>query len=291
VNTITGQQCGNGIVEEGEECDCGGTEGCGDNSCCDATTCQFVNGAVCDQSNEQCCQSCQFATNGTVCRASTGECDPQEVCTGSSGNCPADETAPDGRGCGSGLQCASGQCTSRDEQCKSVMGTYTQGNDTYACDSTSCTITCGSPEFGANTCYSIQQNYLDGTTCGGSGKCSNGQCKGSSVSGEVKSWIDDHKPLVIGIAAGVGGLLLFIILGCVVKCCRRRRRNPAMKQQGRPPPPPPGWQGWNGPPPPNAPRGQPMMSGGGGGPMWYGNGQAPPPPPPSYAPRGSVRYA
>merc|ERR1712000_727268 len=34
VVTITGNQCGNGIVEEGEDCDCGGDEGCSGNTCC-----------------------------------------------------------------------------------------------------------------------------------------------------------------------------------------------------------------------------------------------------------------
>lgn len=67
VTTISGQQCGNGIVEEGEDCDCGGTEGCGNNACCDPTTCKFKSGAVCDDSNEACCNNCQLATNGTVC--------------------------------------------------------------------------------------------------------------------------------------------------------------------------------------------------------------------------------
>ena len=38
VETITGQQCGNGIVEGDEQCDCGGEQGCGDNPCCDAAT-------------------------------------------------------------------------------------------------------------------------------------------------------------------------------------------------------------------------------------------------------------
>ncbi|CAD6580269.1 MAG: hypothetical protein ASARMPREDX12_009511 [Alectoria sarmentosa] len=65
VTTITGQQCGNGIVEEGEDCDCGGTANCANNVCCDATTCKFKNGAVCDPSNEDCCTDCQLSNAGT----------------------------------------------------------------------------------------------------------------------------------------------------------------------------------------------------------------------------------
>ena len=173
VTTISGQQCGNGIVEQGEDCDCGGTSGCGDDQCCDATTCKFKNGAVCDDSNEDCCKNCQLAANNTVCRASTSVCDPAETCTGSSPYCPADKMQPDGSSCGSGLQCASGQCTSRDQQCKTVMGSYTQGNDTYACDSINCQLSCASPQFGTGVCYGLQQNFLDGTPCGGGGKCEN----------------------------------------------------------------------------------------------------------------------
>jgi hypothetical protein len=97
VNTISGSQCGNGIVEANEECDCGGVTACGTNPCCDPTTCQFTAKSVCDPSNEDCCTStCQFASNGTVCRASTGICNPQEVCSGTAASCPADTTAPDG---------------------------------------------------------------------------------------------------------------------------------------------------------------------------------------------------
>jgi hypothetical protein len=98
VTTISGSQCGNGIVEAGEDCDCGGTSGCGTDSCCDPTTCKFTANSLCDPSNEECCtSSCQFATNGTICRASTGVCNPQEVCNGASAACPADATAPDGK--------------------------------------------------------------------------------------------------------------------------------------------------------------------------------------------------
>lgn len=175
VTTITPQQCGNGIVEEGEDCDCGGAENCGTNPCCDPGTCRFKNTAVCDDANDECCKSCQFASSGTVCRPSTGVCDPEETCPGNTASCPADKTSPDGQTCGNGpnTQCASGQCTSRDQQCKTLMGSFTANNDTYACNSNDCTLSCASPEFGVGVCYSMQQNFLDGTVCGGGGKCNN----------------------------------------------------------------------------------------------------------------------
>ena len=243
VKTVTEAQCGNGIVENGEECDCGGEQGCTSNSCCDAKTCKFKNNAVCDDSNEDCCKDCQFASQGTVCRASTGECDPKEVCSGNNATCPPDANAPDGQDCGNSLKCASGQCTSRDLQCKTLMGSYTTNNDTYACNSQDCTLSCASPQFGPNECYSMTQNFLDGTPCGGGGTCANvsvlqyylsssrantiqGNCKGSSVGKEIGSWISNNKPLVIGICAGVGGLILLCILGCIVSRCRRKHRAP-----------------------------------------------------------------
>ncbi|KAI9839592.1 MAG: hypothetical protein M1819_002218 [Sarea resinae] len=273
ITTITGSQCGNGIVEEGEECDCGGTTSCGNNTCCDATTCKFKGNAVCDDSNEDCCQSCQFASTNTVCRASTGACDPEEKCTGSSGSCPSDQTAPDGQSCGNGttkLQCASGQCTSRDLQCKTLMGSYTQGNDTYACNSDDCTISCASPEFPANTCYGLQQNFLDGTACGGGGKCENGQCKGSNTAKEIGSWLSHHKAVVIGVASAAGALVLFMLLGALRRCFRRA----GSRQK------PQAWPIQNpGPPPMTAD-------------AYYGNNGHWQQPPPAYRPPdSSVRYA
>ncbi|KAI4094262.1 MAG: hypothetical protein LQ348_001032 [Seirophora lacunosa] len=291
-STITGQQCGNGIVEDGEECDCGGTAGCGDNQCCEPETCRFRAPAVCDDSNESCCRGCQFTPAGVVCRASAGVCDPEETCSGNNATCPTDASAPDGQSCGddsANTECASGQCTSRNQQCKTLMGSFTSNNDTYACNSQECTVSCASPEFGSGVCYSMQQNFLDGTPCGGGGRCSNGQCNGSSTAREIGSWISGHKDIVIGIAAGVGGLILLAILSCCIRRCRRpkrvRARSPPMHQGWAGGPMPPG-NGWN-----NASaRGSRAPNGywnGPSAPQW----QHPPPPvPPQYL-QPSVRYA
>ncbi|KAG8627513.1 hypothetical protein KVT40_004996 [Elsinoe batatas] len=285
VTTITGQQCGNGIVEPGEDCDCGGEQGCGDNACCEPTTCRFRSNAVCDDSNEDCCNQCQFASAGSVCRASSGVCDPQETCTGNSSTCPTDVRAPNGQECGSGLRCASGQCTSRDQQCRTVMGSLTQNNDTRSCDSSGCQLSCASPEFGRGVCYGLQQNFLDGTTCGGGGTCQNGRCRGTSAGGTIRSWIEDNRNIVIGVAVGVGSLILLVLLSCIWSCCRRRR-NKGVKPA--PSPPPGGWQGWRGGP--QGPQGPPAEYYAGG--QGHGHGRSrrpvpPPPPPPVYQGRGA----
>lgn len=94
-NTIALQMCGNGIVEDGEECD----PGQGVNStCCDATTCKLKAGAVCDPASSPCCTSqCAFAPSSQVCRpAKDATCDQAEVCTGTSSACPVDITSPNG---------------------------------------------------------------------------------------------------------------------------------------------------------------------------------------------------
>lgn len=273
VVTVTGSQCGNGIVEAGEDCDCGGTEGCGDNSCCDATTCKFKNNAVCDDSNDSCCISCQFASADTICRASTGQCDIAETCTGNSSSCPSDQYEKDGTSCGSskGLACASGQCTSRDYQCRTVLGSLLNSNDTWACENTnepSCSLVCGAPqiaqEYGSTTCILMNQNYLDGTPCDSGGKCKSGQCQGSSALG----WIRQHENIVIGVCVGVGSLIILALLFCLINRCRAARnkrriaRAPPYNPYGGPmpgprPPPMQQWPGYSHGEFPNVPQAQP----------------------------------
>lgn len=233
VEIITENRCGNGIVEQGEDCDCGGTEGCSGNTCCNPTTCKFINNAVCDDSNDDCCTKCQFSPSTQICRPSTGECDPAETCTGTQASCPKDVISTDGTRCSNGLTCMSGQCTSRDLQCKTIMGVEYGSNDTSSCNSQSCQVQCASPSLGPGFCFEMQQNFLDGTPCEGDGRCKSGICTGSTTFGAIKEWIKDNKTLVIGISVGVGSLIVVCLLICIFNACCRRRRGKKM-----PPPPP-----------------------------------------------------
>ncbi|GFF24239.1 disintegrin and metalloproteinase domain-containing protein B [Aspergillus udagawae] len=177
ITTITDGQCGNGIVEVGEECDCGAN--CAENSCCDGSTCRLRVEAVCDDAVSPCCTNCQFASADTVCRPSTGPCDVEETCTGNSTICPADQFLSDGQRC-------------RDDGAGSPIS-----------------------------------------------RCSNGECRE-----EDRSWVERHRSLVIGLAAGVGGALVLAILGCMIcSCCQRpsKKASPGVPvvSQVHPPPPPP----------------------------------------------------
>jgi hypothetical protein len=272
VTTFTGAQCGNGIVEHGEECDCGGEESCANNPCCDPTTCRYTAGSVCDPGNEECCTSqCSFMNNGTVCRASTGSCDPQETCSGTSAGCPRDVSAPDGTSCGSdGLQCASGRCTSRDQQCATFMGADT----TTSCSSSGCGLSCHSSKLGPNQCYVLNQYFLDGTPCEGGGRCSNGNCVGSSLGQQILDWINNNRQISIPVFCVAGVLLLLVLVSCCWSCCARRSRS----RKAAPAPPRAGWGGN----PYLGARGVPS----GGGPGSGGRGAASPPmrPGPAYAP-------
>ena len=73
-----GNPCGNGVVDPGEGCDLGSANG-SPGSCC--------------------LGNCQLVSAGTVCRASTGGCDPAETCNGTSGTCPANVILPAGTTC------------------------------------------------------------------------------------------------------------------------------------------------------------------------------------------------
>ncbi|KXX82760.1 Disintegrin and metalloproteinase domain-containing protein B [Madurella mycetomatis] len=280
VPNFSGSQCGNGIVETGEDCDCGGEEGCRDNPCCDPQTCRYTTGSQCDPVNEECCTGeCRFMSQGSVCRASTGPCDPQEVCSGTSASCPADSSTPDGESCGDpseGLSCSSGRCTSRTQQCRTyVGGTDAAANDssTNSCSDSGCIMACSSPRFGDLRCYTLVQYYLDGTPCEGGGRCRNGNCEGVSLAKQIAEWIDNNKEIFIPVVSVVGAIVLICFISCCWSCFKRRRA-PVPRRSVPKPSPQTGWAGQY-----FGAGGRGPGSGGG-----QGGGMSPIRPGPSYAP-------
>uniref|UniRef100_A0A673M8K1 Disintegrin and metalloproteinase domain-containing protein 9-like n=1 Tax=Sinocyclocheilus rhinocerous TaxID=307959 RepID=A0A673M8K1_9TELE len=119
-NIITVPRCGNGILESGEECDCGTPQEC-TNKCCNAATCTLTKGSVC--ATGSCCENCQINVAGTPCRPSVNPCDLPEFCGGTSPFCPADFYMMEGLPCANNAAfCFEGRCQTFDYQCKQLFG-------------------------------------------------------------------------------------------------------------------------------------------------------------------------
>lgn len=114
------RECGNGVVDEGEECDCGSRDKCSD-SCCDPLTCTLRAHAQC-AAHHACCHRCELRKAGEVCRSSRSSCDVAEMCDGKSGDCPSDGHLIDGTACGQDGQCWRGNCSDPQAQCKQIWG-------------------------------------------------------------------------------------------------------------------------------------------------------------------------
>jgi len=153
-------ECGNSIVEGGEECDDGNTA---DGDCC-SSTCSFEsNGSVCDNGNA--CSVLDTCDGAGICVAGGPlGCDDSNSCTDDSCNPAAgceyvNNTDPcdNGDACTAGDVCGGGACTSggpldcddangcTDDSCDSGLGCQ-YVNNTDLCDNgDACTVgdTCG----------------------------------------------------------------------------------------------------------------------------------------------------
>uniref|UniRef100_H3DNF0 ADAM metallopeptidase domain 28 n=1 Tax=Tetraodon nigroviridis TaxID=99883 RepID=H3DNF0_TETNG len=112
--------CGNGFVEQGEQCDCGKVQDC-TNTCCNATTCRLTEGSQCAEGD--CCDDCKLAPRSRECRQKEDECDLAEFCDGQSNVCPEDVFAVNGLPCDGGWgYCYNGSCPQRSAQCNRMYG-------------------------------------------------------------------------------------------------------------------------------------------------------------------------
>ncbi|XP_068164086.1 disintegrin and metalloproteinase domain-containing protein 33 [Antennarius striatus] len=114
------KKCGNGFVEDGEECDCGEPDEC-TTDCCNANNCTLKFGAQC--AHGVCCEGCKLKQAGSMCRGPAGSCDLPEYCTGASPYCPTNVYLLDGSSCQSGrAYCHNGMCLTHEQQCLQLWG-------------------------------------------------------------------------------------------------------------------------------------------------------------------------
>uniref|UniRef100_A0A1L8D5Z1 Snake venom metalloproteinase n=1 Tax=Bothrops atrox TaxID=8725 RepID=A0A1L8D5Z1_BOTAT len=120
---VSPEVCGNYLLEEGEECDCGPLWNC-QNQCCNAATCKLTPGAQCAEG--LCCYQCRFIKAGNVCRPPRSECDIAESCTGQSAYCPTDRFHRNGQPClNNHGYCYNGNCPIMLYQCIALFGAGT----------------------------------------------------------------------------------------------------------------------------------------------------------------------
>uniref|UniRef100_A0A6G3MIE6 Disintegrin-like halysetin (Trinotate prediction) n=1 Tax=Henneguya salminicola TaxID=69463 RepID=A0A6G3MIE6_HENSL len=114
-------KCGDGVVDGGEECDCGPFELCHNITSrgkgCNHKTCKFTRRRY-QCTHGQCCNNFKF-TKSNLCRASIGECDITEYCDGKSSACPADRVKQNYDLCNykPGF-CYSGNCVNMHKMCQ-----------------------------------------------------------------------------------------------------------------------------------------------------------------------------
>jgi len=181
----TPPECGNGIVEAGEECDCLFNDCTGDEvNCCDPTDCTLLGASECSVEHDACCKLdlgiCVIEDAAVECRAASGTCNPvAEVCDGENKTCPVDEVAATGTTCTASLSsggtetgtCFFGKCIAPEEQC------YLAGFLAQLCSPVSCNAELACQGTSPSGCFSANEiTPLDGTKCDTGKSCFQGVC-------------------------------------------------------------------------------------------------------------------
>ncbi|KAJ8603979.1 hypothetical protein CTAYLR_003352 [Chrysophaeum taylorii] len=165
--------CGDGVVDDGEECDPGVYVN--DDECC-SSECQLVGDCEC-ANTDACCDDGVVSSAGTTCRsARDADCDFAEVCDGESSDCPIDLFVSAGAACGDDDdgECYRGDCISASDDCD------WSDDYVYPCPGLStCTMVYCRSSPSATRCYTQSSVASNGAPCDENGV--QGQCIGEIV--------------------------------------------------------------------------------------------------------------
>ena len=221
--------CGNQVVEEGEECDCGFNVNCQGDMCCQGG-CRLRNTAICSPQASRCCtDACQIQTASISCRSAM-DCSYETFCTGISHECPEREAKPNGTMCMGGQRmCAGGECV------QSVCDFYGYAECFCSDASLACTYCCQNvttseclPAYGLGI-FNINNNNTRITLLPGQ-RCDEGVCNqemecvysgADDILDKLDDIIDDSpvnkfihfvKNYWVLLLAGLGGLFVLVIM-------------------------------------------------------------------------------
>jgi len=162
--------CGNGIVEDDEECDGGDIGHAHRDSCCDSS-CRLTPGSQCSDRHSWCCSKCHVMPAGVSCRPPEEyNCKQASHCDGRSAECPAAPPVDDNQVCvGRGL-CRSGECIP-----------FCESKELHSCLCTSpnnaCKLCCKTSLNSSCVPYDESAPFLpDGLLCY-RGICEKGRCE------------------------------------------------------------------------------------------------------------------
>uniref|UniRef100_A0A6Q2XAJ1 Disintegrin and metalloproteinase domain-containing protein 10 n=1 Tax=Esox lucius TaxID=8010 RepID=A0A6Q2XAJ1_ESOLU len=109
--------CGNGLVEAGEQCDCGYSDQCKDECCFNANEpdgkkCTLKPNKICSPSQGPCCTfDCAFKGPSEKCRE-VSDCAEQGMCNGNTAQCPSSQPKANFTTCHGETQvCINGGCS------------------------------------------------------------------------------------------------------------------------------------------------------------------------------------
>lgn len=117
------------------------------------------------------------------------------------------------------MKCASGICTSRDQQCM-ARGLRQNISEQCSFQQDSCLISCTDPKDSRN-CLMLSGMFLDGTECGLAGFCEKGNCISTGVLNTIKAWTAQNKPIAIPVYL-FGSIGILLIIGWTVWFFKRR---------------------------------------------------------------------
>jgi len=178
------QFCGNGVVEGSESCDAG----INGSNCC-SKSCKFTSGSVCEDSNIECCTSCQFDSSSVMCLDTNWANETSKYCV-KEYYCNGNGECLKGANVGNTVRCfdqgtcnGQGNCTA-----------FCEANNEISCacegEADKCKICCKENPSSECKPYLISgaaTNQTNGKLCG-NGVCNIGVCTIEAADIQEKLW-------------------------------------------------------------------------------------------------------